>query len=158
MPKARDPRSAYATALSLLAARELSEAQVRARLRRRNYEDDEIEPAIARLKVERAIDDRRVAAAIARTETGVKRRGRLRVAQAIGRAGIDRATARNAIRDAFEGLDPDALIRAALARRLRGRTRINDERELARLYRYLVAQGFDSDQIRKALGGLKPRS
>ena len=48
---------AYVTALRLLARRELSEAQVRARLARREFESDEIDAAVARLQEERALDD-----------------------------------------------------------------------------------------------------
>ena len=32
-------------------------------------------------------------------------------------------------------------------KRLRGRERIADDREFQRLFRYLTAQGFDSDRI-----------
>src|SRR5262245_52234326 len=74
---------AYVDALRMLARRELSEAQVRQRLRRRAHEEDAIQEAVDRLKRERALDDERVAEALARTETSVKRRGKLRVKQAI---------------------------------------------------------------------------
>ena len=77
----------YLAALKLLARRELSEAQVRQRLARRGHDPDAIEEAVARLKEERAIDDARVAEAIARTETSVKRRGIVRVRRQIENAG-----------------------------------------------------------------------
>ncbi len=67
----------YIDSLKMLGRRELSEAQIRQRLLRKGHEADAVEEAIARLKVERALDDTRVAAAIARTETGIKRRGKL---------------------------------------------------------------------------------
>ena len=44
-------------------------------------------------------------------------------------------------------LDPDALLLASLAKRLRGRERIADEREFQRLFRYLSAQGFETEKI-----------
>ena len=69
----------YLDGLKMLARRELSEAQVRARLARKQYDADAIDEAVARLRDERAIDDARVAEAIARTETSVRRRGKLRV-------------------------------------------------------------------------------
>jgi regulatory protein len=135
----------------MLARRELSEAQVRQRLARKGHEPDAIEAAVARLREERAIDDARVASAIARTETSTKRRGRLRVRMQIERAGIARETANVAVDEVFDGIDDDTLIEATLARRLAGRETITDDREFQRLYRYLVAQGFDSDRIIKAL-------
>ena len=37
------------------------------------------------------------------------------------------------------------------AKRLRGREAIADEAEFRRLYRYLIAQGFEADAVMKAL-------
>ena len=145
------PPTAYIDALKMLARRELSEAQVRQRLARREHEPDAIDEAIARLKDERAIDDARVAEAIARTETSVKRRGRVRVRRQIENAGIAPGTARRIVDETFESIDRDALIEAALGKRLRGHDTIADEREFARLFRYLVAQGFESDHVMKTL-------
>src|SRR5262245_58874157 len=135
----------------MLARRELSEAQVRQRLGRSGYDEDEVDQAVERLKAERAIDDARVADAIARTETSVKKRGKARVRRQIESAGISTDQARRAVRDAFEEIDPDALLDAALAKRLRGSQTITDDRHFQRLYRYLAGQGFEADQIMKAL-------
>ena len=143
--------SAYLDGLKMLARRELSESQVRQRLARKEHDTEAIDEAVARLKAERAIDDARTAAAIARTETSVKRHGRLRVTQAIAKAGIGRSTARRALDEVFETIDDGALIEAALAKRLRGREKIADDKEFARLYRYLVGQGFESDRVMKTL-------
>ena len=134
----------------MLARRELSEFQVRQRLARKGHEPDTIDDAVARLLEERAIDDTRVAEAIARTEPPC--------ACAEGaRADADRArryrdaTAKRATDDVFDGIDDDAMLEAALAKRLRGRETLADDREFQRLYRYLVGQGFDSDRVLKAL-------
>jgi regulatory protein len=137
----------YLAGLTLLARRELSEAQIRQRLSRRGYEAGDIETAIARLKAERALDDLRVAHAIARTETRIRGRGRLRVKRQIEAAGITKELAQQAVDAVFEEVDSDALLAAALERRLRGRPHIEDDREFQRLYRYLATQGFDSDRI-----------
>lgn len=147
--------STYLDALKMLARRELSEAQVRQRLHRRGHTDDEIDQAIARLISERAIDDARVAEAIARTETTVKRRGKLRVARQIESAGIAKPTARRALDEVFAHLDPRALLEAALARRLRGAARIEDDKQFQRLYRYLVGQGFEPDEVMRVLAARK---
>ena len=143
--------SCYTDALRMLARRELSEAQVRQRLHRRGHPDDEIDTAIARLIADRAIDDARVAEAIARTETSVKRRGRLRVARQIESAGIAKSTARRAVDEVFADLDPRTHLEAALSKRLRGSARIEDDKQFQRLYRYLVGQGFEHDQVLRAL-------
>ena len=135
----------------MLARRELSEVQVRQRLARKGHDPDAIGDAVARLLEERAIDDTRVAEAIARTETTVRKRGRVRVRMQIERAGIAKATAKRATDEVFEGIDDDAVLDAALAKRLRGRETIGDDREFQRLYRYLVGQGFESDRVLNAL-------
>jgi regulatory protein len=139
----------------MLARRELSDAQVRQRLARQGHEGDAIDAAIARLLAERAIDDARVAAAIARTETSIRRRGKLRVRRQIEHAGIAASTARHAIDEVFGDLDDEALIQASLARRLRGRAAVADDREFQRLYRYLVGQGFEPDRVMKILRPLR---
>jgi regulatory protein len=131
----------------MLARRELSEAQVRQRLTRKGYAADDVDSAVVRLRDERALDDRRVAAAIAHTETRVRGRGRLRVRRQIEAAGIAKSIAEQAVEAVFAELDPDALLAAALERRLRGRTAIADDREFQRFYRYLTGQGFDSDRV-----------
>src|SRR3954471_5619122 len=141
----------YIDGLKMLARRELSELQVRQRLARKGHDRDAIDAAIARLREERALDDARVAEAIARTETSVRKRGKLRVRMQIDRAGISKEVARHAIDEVFGHVEDEALLEASLAKRLRGRDTIADDREFQLLYRYLVGQGFESDRIIKAL-------
>jgi regulatory protein len=146
------------TGLTLLARRELSTRQLQDRLKRRGYEDEEIAATIARLTDERALDDVRVAEAIARTQTGLRRRGRLRVRLEIERAGIPSDIARQAIDTVFEEVDDDRLMEAALNKRLRPGQTIASEREFGRLYRYLVAQGFPSEQALRLLKARRDRA
>jgi len=143
--------SAYDDGVKMLARRELSELQVRQRLARKGHDRAAIDEAVARLREARAIDDARVAEAIARTETSVRRRGKIRVRLQIERAGISRAMAAHAVNEAFDGIDDETLLQASLAKRLRGRDAITDEREFQRLYRYLIGQGFESDRVLRAL-------
>jgi regulatory protein len=142
---------AYIDGLKMLGRRELSEQQLRQRLARKKYSQDDIDEAIARLREERAINDRRVAEAIVRTETGVRKRGRVRVRLHLERAGIATETARAAIDSVFDAIDDDRLLESSLRKRLRGREAIADDREFARLFRYLIGQGFESDRVMKAL-------
>jgi len=125
--------------------------KVRQRLARKGHDPDAVDAAVDRLLAERAIDDTRVAEAIAHTATVVHRRGKLRVKRQIEQAGIAPATARGAIDEVFSAIDDDALLDEALARRLRGRERIADESEFRRLFRYLVGQGFEPDRIMASL-------
>ena len=64
------PSSAYLDALKMLAGRELSESQVRVRLKRRGHTVDAIDDAVLRLVNERALkrlDDDRYARGAVRT-------------------------------------------------------------------------------------------
>jgi len=142
-----DARRAHADALKLLARRELSEAQLRQRLTRRRHDADAIEAAIEQLREDKSIDDTRVAEAIARSQTSLRKRGKLRVRLQIERAGIPGAIARRVVEEVFADLDADALLDAALAKRLRPGDDIADDRAFNRLYRYLVGQGFDPDRV-----------
>ena len=148
--------SPYIDGLTMLGRRELSEAQVRQRLARKGHADEDVETAIQRLKAERALDDARVADAIARTEITIKRHGRMRVRRQIESAGIAPVLVKQAVDNAFGEVDDEALLQAALGRRLRGDRSIADPREFQRLYRYLTAQGFESDRILKARQNTKP--
>ena len=143
---------AYIVALTLLSARELSETQLRARLTRRQHHPDDIDQAIARLKQDRTLDDRRVARALARMETAIKHRGRARVIQKIRQAGIASSIAEEAVKEVFEEVDENELLNRALDRRLRGKAaRDLDERGRARMVRGLMAQGFSLESILKKL-------
>ena len=144
----------YIVALTLLSARELSESQLRARLKRREIPSDEIEEAIARLKADRTLNDRRVALAIARMESAIKHRGRSRVLQKIRQAGIDDDTAQEAVQAVFEEVDEDAMLDKAFERRLRGKApKELDDKGRAKVIRGLVAQGFRFEAILKRLKG-----
>jgi regulatory protein len=143
---------AYIVALTLLSARELSEAQLRTRLRRREFDAAAIDEAVARLKEDRTLDDRRVALALARMESAIKHRGRSRVIQKIRQAGINSDTAEDAVQEVFEEVDESALLDRALERRLRGKTpKELDDKGRARIVRGLVAQGFRLEAILKKM-------
>ena len=144
--------SAYLVALTLLSARELSEHQLRTRLKRRELDPDDIDAAIERLKADRTLNDRRVAGAIARMESAIKGRGRSRVIQKIRQAGIDSDTAEDAVREIFEEVDEQDLLTRALDRKLRGKNpRDLDDKGRARIVRSLVGQGFRFEAVLKRL-------
>jgi regulatory protein len=145
---------AYITALTMLSARELSEAQLRTRLKRREFDAAELDAAIARLKADRTLNDGRVALAIARMESAIKHRGRSRVLQKIRQAGIDDDTAQQAVQAVFEDVDEDAMLDKAFERRLRGKAPKDlDDQGRAKVIRGLVAQGFRFEAILKRLKG-----
>jgi regulatory protein len=152
-----DPaRSAYAAGLAMLARRELSEAQVRERLARKDFDPETIDAAVARLSDVKAIDDCRVALSLARTESAVRTRGRGYVLRRLQSIGIDAEVAREAVDEVFGAIDEAALLERALARRLRGPTaRIQDQAQFRRLLNQLVRQGFPPSAV---IAALKARS
>ena len=143
--------SAYSDALQLLARRELSEKQLRDRLIDRDHQRDEIDRVIAHLLESKTLDDGRVARAYARTAAGVKGRGRLRVMRELNEMGIAREVATEALADVFADVDERGLIAKALQKKMRGRPRIANAAEHARLYQFLMRQGFTPAGITAAL-------
>jgi regulatory protein len=143
--------SAYTDALRLLARRELTEKQLRERLLDHDHPREEIDRVIAHLLESRTLDDDRVARAYARTASGVKGRGRLRVMRELTEMGVARQTATEAVADVFADIDERGLIAKALQKKMRGRPRIADPAEHARLYQYLMRQGFTPAAIVAAL-------
>jgi regulatory protein len=151
--------SAYADGLRMLARRELSVDGVRARLLHREHPPDTVETAIRQLIESGALDDRRVARAYARTAVNVKGRGRLRVLRELGAMGIAKEVASEAVGEVFGDMDERSLIAQAIQKKMRGRTRLSTPQDRARLYQYLMRQGFTPGAIvaslRRLPGGAK---
>ncbi|MBY0494370.1 MAG: recombination regulator RecX [Cyanobacteria bacterium] len=143
---------AYTVALTLLSAREWSEAQLRTRLKRRQLDADDIDAAVEKLKADGTLNDRRVAMAVGRMESAIKGRGRARAIQKIRQAGIDSDTADDAVREVFQDIDEEALLDQAIERKLRGKTSKElDDKGKARIVRALAGQGFRVDAILRRL-------
>ena len=134
-------RTAYVDGLLLLGRRELSVKQLRDRLLDRDHTLEDVDRAIALLLENRALDDARVAAAFVRTALKVKGRGRLRIRRELQHMGIDADVAGQALADAFGDVDERALVRQALAKKLRGK-KITTPADYARAFQHLARQGF----------------
>ncbi len=138
--------SAYSEALKLLSRRELTASQVRERLLRKEFSEQDADEAIARLRANRTIDDRRAAVAIARTHALVKARGRLRIARELTARGVPPDIARAALDEVFGELSEPELLERALRKRLRS-GHIRDQAQFRRLYAYLLRLGYPTDAI-----------
>ena len=148
--------SAYSDGLKLLARRELSVTDLRARLLDREHAREEVEAAIERLLETGALDDRRVARAHARTASKVKGRGRLRVTRELQAMGIPREVAAEAVAEVFGELDERAMIDRAIQKKLRGGRKPSSVQERARLYQFLMRQGFTPAAVSAALRRIGP--
>jgi regulatory protein len=135
-------RTAYVDGLHLLGRRELSVKQLRDRLLEREHSREDADRAIDLLLENRALDDARVAAAYVRTALKVKGRGRLRIQRELQVMGIAKEVAAVALAEAFGEVDERALIAKALSRKLRGNQKIATPAEYARVFQYLMRQGF----------------
>ena len=143
--------SAYSDGLKLLARRELSVADLRARLRDREHAEPEVDEAIGRLLETGALDDGRVARAYARTAAKVKGRGRLRVARELQTMGVARDVIADAIGEVFGDADERAMIDRAIQKKLRGGRKPATVQERARIYQFLMRQGFTPAAVAAAM-------
>jgi len=143
--------SAYVDGLTLLGRRELSVVQLRSRLIEREHSPEEADEAIAKLLENGALDDRRVARAYARTASRIKGRGRLRVTRELQALGISRDIVAEAVAEVFADLDERALIDRAIQKKLRGGKKPSTMQERARLYQFLMRQGFTPAAVSTAL-------
>ena len=150
MPSDHSRRTAYVDGLQLLGRRELSVKQLRERLLDRDHAAEDVDRAIALLLEHRALDDARVAAAYVRTALKMKGRGRLRIRRELQAMGIDAEVAGAALAEAFGDVDERALITQALQKRLRGK-KIASPAEYARVFQYLMRQGFPPDTVTAVL-------
>jgi regulatory protein len=144
-------RTAYVDALHMLGRRELSEKQVRPRLLDREHSPEDIDRAVALLLENRALDDARVASAYVRTAIKIKGRGRLRVQRELQLIGIPKEIAAQALADAFGETDERALILKAMQKKLRGKPKSSSPAEYARVYQFLMRQGFSPAAVSAAL-------
>jgi regulatory protein len=143
--------SAHGDGLQMLARRELSTARLRARLLEREHTAEEVDSAIERLTESGALDDARVARAYIETALRVKGRGRLRIQRELNEMGIPRDLASAALADAFGAVDERSLIARAITKKLRGQRKIDSPGEYARVYQFLMRQGFSPSAVSGAL-------
>ena len=101
---------------------------------------------------DRTLDDRRAAAAVARTEANIRRHGPRRIMGRLAAMHIDRELAKDVVRELFSDTDEEARIEQALDKRLRGNSaRLRDPRERRKVVAYLVRQGFSAASASSAI-------
>ncbi|HWW62818.1 MAG TPA: regulatory protein RecX [Thermoanaerobaculia bacterium] len=148
-----DSDRCYLSGLRILNYRFNSEAELRRKLRSKEFEASDIDAAIARLRKEKWLDDARFAAAFVRTR-GQKRLGKLRIRRELTAAGVDDEVAARAIAD---NVDPEVegeRLAAACAKKLAALTRREGELTDAgrqKLIGYLLKQGFEMSAVLEAV-------
>ena len=144
-------RTAYVDALQLLGRRELSVQQLRERLLDREHAREDVDRAIDLLIESKALDDARVAGAYVRTALTIKGRGRLRIQRELQMMGIPKEVAVEALAEAFGDVDERSLIAKALQKKLRGNQKIASPAEYARVFQFLMRQGFSPATVTAVL-------
>jgi len=154
-------------ALSLLAHRARARAELRRRLRRKDFADEVIDETLAWLDERGYVDDRAFAESFVRDRLNLRPKGRLGLIQELRRKGVDAAVAEAAIDGVMTGCDVDEIALAtdtaeAWARRNRAALRkaggSRDERHKVRrrLYGHLARRGFVGEAIGAALAAVLP--
>jgi regulatory protein len=144
-------RTAYVDGLHLLGRRELSVHQLRERLLDREHSREDVDRAITLLIENKALDDARVAGAHVRTALKVKGRGRLRIQRELQEMGIAKDVATEALAEAFGEVDERALVTKALGKKLRNNQKIATPAEYARVFQFLMRQGFSPATVTAVL-------
>jgi regulatory protein len=152
-----DLERCYTAGLRILNYRFNSEAELRAKLDRKEFPHDAIDATIERLRREKWLDDSRFATAFVRTRLR-KGIGRLRIKRELMAAGVESATIAQAL-DIPDHDDRAAAIASARKRLAVLRRRDDDDAIRQKLVAYLFRQGYDSsmamDVVREAMGGSK---
>ena len=143
--KSRDKSgSAYDRALGMLARREHSQRELRARLARAGCDEGESESALTRLREQRHQDDRRFGEMIVRTRVG-QGYGPARIRAELRSQGL----ADDVIAELIEAADVDwdALARAQARKKYGGRPPA-DHAERGRRAAFLLRRGFAAATVR----------
>jgi regulatory protein len=135
-------------ALRLLARREHSSQELRAKLLRKGHPAEAVDVVLSQLAARRLISDVRFAGSLVRHRSG-RGQGPVRIRTELRRQGV----AEELIQAEFAGTDCDWAQLAARVRVRKFGTRVpTDSVERAKQARFLQYRGFTADQIRAALG------
>lgn len=141
-------------ALRLLAARALTVAQLKQRLRPRAADPASVERIVTQLREYGALDDRRFADSFSSARAASGQFGRTRVLAELLNRKVAPKVAEQAVRRAFEGLDEDRMAAEWLERKYRNQDLVAVLAQPARLaaaYRRLRHAGFSSGAAIRAL-------
>ena len=141
---------AKVAALDMLRSREVSCQQVRARLRRKGFEDEEIEFAVSSLTKLGYLSDERYAEEFVESRKRRNPRGRYGLQRELERRGIDRDTIDRTLTALSPTDERELAVRAARKQMLAYRT-VTADVARRRLHDFLVRRGFAYDVVRSVL-------
>jgi regulatory protein len=151
--KAVDPKSAHAFAVSYLARRDFSAADLRRKLKDRGFAESAIELVLVELESSNVINDGRYGDNVV-AHRARRGQGPARIRQELKRSGLGSEAIQTTMDKAKdEGPDFLSLARAARARKF-GSELPKDWKERSRQARFLQYRGFSTDHIRAVLEGM----
>jgi len=145
-----DVKAAYSAALRMLTRREHCEAEVRAKLDQRGFDEIAAESAIEELKSYGYLSEARFAEAFLRYRMQRGEAPWMAAAKA-RQKGVDETALQAALEEAQASFDPVKACRALLESRDPGRLRAEDERVWQRHARFLRNKGYDAATILRVL-------
>ena len=147
---------AYDRALTLLEFRARSVMELRRKLKEKGIEKPIADRVIERLLDQKLLDDAEFARQFARNRVLGPGTSRLRIIQELGRKGVARDIAEEAV-DALvetEGVDPAATVQRVAEKKWRALAKLDPMTRRRRLYAFLARRGFNPDEIREAIASL----
>lgn len=148
------PGEAFEKALSALASKERTAAELEGWLAGRGFGLAEVAAAVARLSEDGALDDERFARRYAEDKRELRGWGPERIREALAARGLAPALIEAAL--ATEGAEGQLERAIALLER-RGESPV-DERSRARALAYLARRGYDSELASEAVRGFERRA
>ena len=142
----------YLAALRILNYRFNSEAELRRKLKAKDFDAQTIDATLARLRDEHWLDDDRFAGAFVRTKAN-KRQGRLRILRELQAAGVNNETAATAVAENLDSEREGEALRELCSRRARilvrryGPDVLTTDEGRKKLAAYLLKQGYDAGLV-----------
>ena len=146
----KEQLAAYTYAVRLLARREYCEAELRARLDRREIEPDDCDAVIAQLRQDNYLSDERYAESFLRSRLRKGEAPWLAAAKARPR-GVNEAALQGALSEIEDGFDAESRCRELLSMRDPAGRRFDNEREWQRQARFLRNKGFETAIVLRVL-------
>ncbi|HLI86156.1 MAG TPA: regulatory protein RecX [Bryobacteraceae bacterium] len=153
-PRLLDDDALWSYALRLLAGRAHSQGELREKLRRRAARASAVDEAMARLKEDGYLDDRKFAEGFAAARLASEKLGRGRVVRDLRLRRVAPALAEQTVAQVYRNVNEEALIEQWVRRKYRltpPENLFREEKEMASAYRRLLHAGFRSGDILRVL-------
>ncbi len=147
MPDIEEVKRAHSQAMKILSRRDLSEAQLKDKLRVKGFSEAAVEGALARLKDCNHIDDARFALNWGRSRINARKIGARRLRQELYQKQLDAGIIEDTVNALFAEMDETALARQCADKKLTTMRGLGHEIQRRRLAQHLYGKGFDTHTV-----------